>query len=125
MEHFKSDIFGTIEEERADIWAWLGDAAYIDDMTTAALAPLVIPDNYVSKEYSTERFNMTLEDPFYKNMISQEGLNVIGVWDDHDYGANNGDRDLKWKYQVRDIFLNFIGEPQDTIRRFEKHRGIY
>ncbi len=36
---------------------------------------------------------------------------VIGVWDDHDYGTNNGDHTYKGKHLSREIFLDFIGEP--------------
>ena len=50
---------------------------------------------------------------------------IIGVWDDHDYGVNNGDRTFSKKDQVRDIFLDFINEPQDSDRRLEKNTGIY
>ena len=46
-------------------------------------------------------------------MISNK-TKVIGVWDDHDYGANNADYSLKTKYMQRDIYLDFIGEPKDS-----------
>ncbi len=36
---------------------------------------------------------------------------VIGVWDDHDYGCNNGDKTFAKKAGIRDIYLDFIGEP--------------
>lgn len=32
---------------------------------------------------------------------------------------------MTMKHINRDIFLDFIGEPQDTLRRTESHRGIY
>jgi alkaline phosphatase D len=50
---------------------------------------------------------------------------VIGIWDDHDYGANNAGHTLKTKHSQREIYLDFIGEPQDTQRRLERDRGIY
>ena len=50
---------------------------------------------------------------------------VIGVWDDHDYGANNADASFVKKHIHRKVFLDFIGEPQDSIRRMETNRGIY
>lgn len=54
-----------------------------------------------------------------------ESTRVIGVWDDHDYGANNGDYSMKQKHVNREIFLDFIGESRNSLRRKEKHRGIY
>jgi alkaline phosphatase D len=50
---------------------------------------------------------------------------VVGVWDDHDYGINNGDKTFKRKNELREIYLDFIGEPKDTERRLERDRGIY
>lgn len=50
---------------------------------------------------------------------------VIGVWDDHDYGCNNGDSRFVKKEQMRDIFLDFLGEPQDSERRLERNTGIF
>ncbi len=50
---------------------------------------------------------------------------VVGVWDDHDYGINNGDKTFKRKDELREIYLDFIGEPKDSGRRLERDRGIY
>jgi alkaline phosphatase D len=41
----------------------------------------------------------------------KEKTTVIGVWDDHDYGTNNGDHTWIGKHLHREIFLDFIGEP--------------
>ena len=49
----------------------------------------------------------------YKQMMENK-TKVIGVWDDHDYGANNADYRHKTKYMQRDIYLDFIGEPKDS-----------
>ena len=50
---------------------------------------------------------------------------VIGVWDDHDFGANNGNMHFSKKDINRDIFLDFLDEPKDSLRRLEKGTGIY
>jgi alkaline phosphatase D len=50
---------------------------------------------------------------------------VIGMWDDHDYGANNGDRSFPKKKQVRDIFLDFINEPKNSSRYLDKDSPIH
>ena len=46
-----------------------------------------------------------------------QNTQIIGVWDDHDYGKNDGGSDYKLKDKTREIFLDFIGEAQDTERR--------
>jgi alkaline phosphatase D len=55
----------------------------------------------------------------------REKMSIIGVWDDHDYGKNNGDKTFKNKHIIREIFLDFIDEPLDSQRRLEKDTGIY
>ena len=47
------------------------------------------------------------------------------MWDDHDYGCNNGDKTFPKKLQVREMFLDFIGEPANSTRRRESDKGIY
>ena len=36
---------------------------------------------------------------------------VVGVWDDHDYGLNDGDKTFTKRDLVRDVFLDFVDEP--------------
>jgi alkaline phosphatase D len=50
---------------------------------------------------------------------------IVGVWDDHDYGNNNGDASFLMKAVNREIYLDFINEPLNTVRRNETNRGIY
>ena len=54
-----------------------------------------------------------------------KGTAVIGTWDDHDYGINNGGGEFRLKDETRDIFLDFIGEPSDSVRRLDRGSGIY
>ena len=48
---------------------------------------------------------------------------VLAVWDDHDYGENDAGIEYPKKKESQNIFLDFFGEPKDTIRR--KTPGIY
>ncbi len=50
---------------------------------------------------------------------------MIGVWDDHDFGLNDGDHTFSKKDLQRDAFLDFIGEPKDTPRRLENGTAIF
>jgi alkaline phosphatase D len=53
----------------------------------------------------------TLAAPGYLEMLAS-GTKVIGVWDDHDFGFDNEDKDFKGKHQNREAFLDFVGEPE-------------
>ena len=50
---------------------------------------------------------------------------MIGIWDDHDYGINDGGQDFKLKDQVRNMFLDFLDEPNDSIRRMDRNSTIH
>ena len=66
-------------------------------------------------DYIRERFDMTKTAPGYKLLM--ENTQIVGVWDDHDFGTNDGGRNFEYKEQNRDLWLDFIGEPDDTQRR--------
>jgi alkaline phosphatase D len=47
----------------------------------------------------------------------RESIPVIGVWDDHDYGLNNGNILNERKDIMKEIYLNFINESSTSDRR--------
>jgi len=49
---------------------------------------------------------------------------ILGTYDDHDYGWNNGDRRLPNRDAMKNVFLDAIGEARDSVRR-NSARGIY
>ncbi len=48
---------------------------------------------------------------------------VIGIWDDHDYAANDADGTLNIKKDSQRLFLNFLEEAKDSPRRIQE--GVY
>lgn len=48
---------------------------------------------------------------------------ILAIWDDHDYGANDGGADYPQKKQAEKLFLDFFEEPADSPRR--RRPGIY
>ncbi|GMQ07435.1 hypothetical protein CsSME_00051619 [Camellia sinensis var. sinensis] len=49
--------------------------------------------------------------------------NVIGTWDDHDYGLNDAGKEFDRKITNQRLMLDFLDEPQDSPRR--KQAGVY
>jgi len=47
----------------------------------------------------------------------------LAVWDDHDYGINDGGGDFPYKAVAKELFLKFWKVPADDIRRTRE--GIY
>ena len=50
---------------------------------------------------------------------------MIGVWDDHDYGMHDGDSSHKDRDWFKAKYLDFLQEPQDSVRRNRRNDGIY
>jgi len=53
----------------------------------------------------------------------RETTNIIGVWDDHDFGLNNAGASFKHKDLTQQLWLDFMDEPADSPRRTRK--GVY
>ncbi len=48
---------------------------------------------------------------------------ILGTWDDHDYGVNDGGAEFPKKDEAQIQFLDFLGLPKDSPRRAQK--GVY
>ena len=53
----------------------------------------------------------------------RSNIPVMAVWDDHDYGTNDGHADFDLKEESQQLFLDFFGEPGDSERR--RTPGVY
>lgn len=88
------------------LWVWLGDIIYADTTDMRALAA-----NY--KRLKTN--------PEYKKLRAK--AQIIGVYDDHDYGKNDSDKDYPMKKGAKKCLMDFLDVPvQSPIR---KHEGAY
>ena len=48
---------------------------------------------------------------------------ILGTWDDHDYGMNDGDRRYPHRDASQKLFLDFLDEPESSPRR--RQQGVY
>ena len=84
------------------MFIWLGDASYLD------LPGWKNRNTFVEEPHMRKRFQDTKNEKGYDLM--EQTIKIIGVWDDHDYGINDGDRTFPNKNQSREVYLDFIGE---------------
>lgn len=88
---------------------WIGDAVYSPNNSVAGLV----------HAYKNLTDNVEYQ-------LFQERMDVIdGVWDDHDYGVNDGGRDVEDKGTRQGMFLDFLfgsGEGNAVLRAQE---GLY
>lgn len=47
---------------------------------------------------------------------------ITGIWDDHDYGLNNGDKNYEGKDTSKRLYLEFL---DDHLSDRTKHDGLY
>jgi alkaline phosphatase D len=90
-----------------DIWIWLGDNIYGDthDM-----------------EFMSEKYAHQKADTGYQ-LLMKSGTSIIGTWDDHDYGVNDGGKNYSKKDESKELFIEFLDIPEDNPIR--DHDGVY
>ncbi|MEJ2163057.1 MAG: alkaline phosphatase D family protein [Robiginitalea sp.] len=89
-----------------DLWIWGGDNIYADT------------DNM---EEMGELYKAQKQVPGYQRLASR--VAVIGTWDDHDYGLNDGGVEFAVKAESQQAFLDFMGVSRDSPRR--QQEGVY
>jgi alkaline phosphatase D len=99
-------LWEPVISNRPDLFVWLGDNVYGDTRDMSILG----------KKYQKQKKN-----PDYQNLLRVTP--VIGIWDDHDYGMNDGNRSFASKIQSKELMLDFLNEPAISDRRVRE--GAY
>jgi len=100
------DMWDVIAVQQPDLWIWLGDMIYGDTKNMSKMKEKYVLQNQV-KEYA----DFVAEVP------------IIGTWDDHDYGVNNGDKFYPMKKESRDLALDFLRVPKKA--QVWNREGLY
>lgn len=99
-------LWKPILADRPDLWIWMGDNIYGDSPVMDTLRA----------KYSRQNAN-----PAYQLFKSSTPL--IGIWDDHDFGINDGGKNYAQKKASRDLMFDFLNVPQAAPER--KREGGY
>ena len=105
-EHRPQTHYDAIAAQRPDLWIWLGDTVYGDTTDEA---------------FMREKYAKVLAAPAYRRFV--DAVPVVGTWDDHDMGQNNGGKEFSAKAQNQALLLDFLGEAPDSPRRSQD--GVY
>ena len=100
-------IWESINAESADLFIFLGDNIYGDTEDMEVLQ---------------SRYEKLAAKPGFVEL--RKKTRTIAIWDDHDFGVDDGGVDYPMKEQSRAIMLDFWGEPDDSPRR-NRDSGIY
>lgn len=88
------------------LWIWLGDIIYADTTDMRALAA---------------HYKLLKTNPEYKKLRAK--AQIIGVYDDHDYGVNDGCKDYPMKKASKKCLMDFLDVPMQSPIR--KREGAY
>ena len=105
----KQPIWKSILKEKSDVFIFMGDNVYGDDKNSNDLKLL-------KKAYRKQKMKI----PFEKLRETNE---IFSIWDDHDYGKNDGGEEFKNKKEAKELFLKFWNIPVDDKRR--NREGLY
>ncbi|GAA4325328.1 hypothetical protein GCM10023115_40670 [Pontixanthobacter gangjinensis] len=99
-------LWDDILKNDPDVFLWGGDNIYSDT-----------DDAKVMKAaYELQRNNKG-----YQKLLNR--VPVYGIWDDHDYGLNDGGKEWHFKEKSQQLFLDFMEVPQNSPRR--SREGVY
>ncbi|SDE75653.1 alkaline phosphatase D family protein [Ruegeria marina] len=106
-------IWNTIARREPDLFLSLGDAIYGDwhgdEVFTA------------TEESLRADWEQLAAIPEFAAF--REQFKILATWDNHDFGKHDGGAEFELKEQSKKLFLDFLGEPQNTERR--NRPGIY
>lgn len=105
-QQLENKLWPSVIKNNPNVWVWGGDNIYSDtyDMEKMAL------------DYKTQK-----EDNEYMKVVNS--TRVLGTWDDHDYGLNDGGEEYEMRKESQQLFLDFMDVPKDDPRR--EREGIY
>lgn len=99
-------LWDDIVAQKPDVWVWLGDNIYGDSESMDTLRA----------KYATQKSN-----PVYQQL--RQSSSIIGIWDDHDYGVNDGGKEYPKRKESQQVMLDFLDEPANSPLR--KQEGAY
>lgn len=91
----EAQLWTEVEANNPDLWIWLGDNVYADTEDMAKMKA----DYDLQKSHSD-----------YQSLIAT--TDVIGIWDDHDFGGNDMGKEYPMKDESRDLLFNFLDVPK-------------
>ena len=105
-QRLKNELWKSIDENNPVAWIWGGDDVYSDteDM------------NELRENYAIQK-----NDSDYLQFIANK--QILGTWDDHDYGLNDGGEEYPYKRASQQLLLDFLGTAKDAPERFRD--GVY
>ena len=105
-QRLKNELWKSIDENHPVAWIWGGDDVYSDTEDMKELKA---------------NYDIQKNDSDYLQFIANK--QILGTWDDHDYGLNDGGEEYPYKRASQQLLLDFLGTAKDAPERFRD--GVY
>lgn len=105
-QYLQNTLWTEIEKLNPDVWVWGGDTVYSDTQ---------------DMQLMQKNYQILKSSPDYARFI--QTTDVMGTWDDHDYGANDSGVEYPMKKESQQLFLDFLDVPENDVRR--QREGVY
>lgn len=102
----KNNLWDDVLAVDPNVWVWGGDVVYADTDNMKKLKSIYDSQN---------------NEEGYLKLRSK--IPVIGTWDDHDYGLNDGGEEFTAKKESQQAFLDFLKVGKKDFRR--EKEGVY
>lgn len=99
-------LWKPILKNHPDLFLWGGDNIYSDTDDS---------------EEMKAAYQLQMNIPDYQKLLKT--VEVLGIWDDHDYGLNDGGKEWHFKNKSQQLFLDFMEISEDSPRR--SREGVY
>lgn len=107
--HQKNQSFWrSIQQHDPNYWFWGGDIVYADTDNMLELRNI---------------YRGLQQDSFYS--VFKKETTVLGTWDDHDYGLNDGGAEFSKKEESKIEFMRFMNFDDSIAQPLANHSGIY
>ena len=106
MPQEPNPFWDDILAENPNVWVWGGDIVYADTDDMDRLRAI-----YAMQDSVADYAKLKAEVP------------IIGTWDDHDFGLNDGGANFSVKKESQQVFLDFMEVSADSERRTQE--GVY
>ena len=105
-QDYPQPIWQSIKEEDLNYFIFLGDNVYGDT-----------PSGSLRKMKSAYDKQKKVLPDFL------DDISIFSIWDDHDYGINDGGADYRFKRKAQELYIDFWGIPKEDDR--SNRDGIY
>lgn len=96
-QYDEQKMWPAVLQNQPDCWIWLGDIVYADTDDMAKMR---------------EIYDQQKNEPNYQKILQK--AQILGIWDDHDYGLNDGGKEFAARAESKKELFRFLDVPADN-----------